>query len=284
MVRLLWILVILPLTSISCTHPKATSEGPVSLSEDGLLTNELDIKMVKPDVFLVEHRFPWAANSLIVKVSPELVVWVDTPYNDDATTLVLRWIRKTYGEVRIVEINTGYHVDNLGGNGALLREGIPVYGATLSARLLAEKGETTRELLLGWLKGPDNATYHEAHRTASYVPSDNLFDIGVDEAVTPIVPSVEVFYPGPSHTEDNLVVYFKNHRVLFGGCMLKAKDAENLGFTGDADLDAWPVSVRRVVARYPDADIVVPGHGAAGDGNLPQHTLSLLESVAAAHP
>lgn len=86
-----------------------------------------------------------------------------------------------------------------------------------------------------------------------------------------------MFFPGPSHTTDNVVVYFKNERILFGGCMIKALAARTPGFVGDADMSAWPVSVQKVLDRFPDARLVVPGHGAAGDLALLSHTIRLCE-------
>ena len=48
--------------------------------------------------------------------------------------------------------------------------------------------------------------------------------------------------------------------VLFAGCFLKSNEAKDLGFTGAADLRAWPASVRRVQVKYGRMTIV-PGHG-----------------------
>ena len=37
----------------------------------------------------------------------------------------------------------------------------------------------------------------------------------------------EPFYPGPGHTEDNIVVYFRKRNLLFGGCLLKTMRQKN---------------------------------------------------------
>jgi len=44
----------------------------------------------------------------------------------------------------------------------------------------------------------------------------------------------------------------------------------------DANLTAWPETLRFIKAVYKDAKIVVPGHGKGGDMSLPDHTLKLL--------
>ena len=59
--------------------------------------------------------------------------------------------------------------------------------------------------------------------------------------------------------------------------MIKALDAKDLWLLGDADRAAWPQSARKVLERYSDACIVVPGHGHWGDAELIWHTIRLCE-------
>lgn len=89
--------------------------------------------------------------------------------------------------------------------------------------------------------------------------------------------TVEVYFPGTSHTLDNVVVFFKSRRLLYGGCMIKAIEARSPGFIADADMAAWPQSLKKVEERYPQARIVVPGHGRWGDHELTRHTIKLCE-------
>jgi metallo-beta-lactamase class B len=256
-------------------EPVAPTEGLMSVS----LSEELSIREVVPDVFVVEHRFPWAANSLLVKVSGHELVFVDTPYTRLATQEVMEWLERTFGKVSVIEINTGYHVDNLGGNEYLQRAGVPVYGSFLTDRLLREKGEETQKEILKWLSAPEHESFYYAHKSMSLYPPTQLFQAAEGLRFEFADGTVEAFYPGPSHAEDNLVVYFSEKKVLFGGCMIKSLDAENLGFTKDANLEAWSTSVERVTDRYEQAEIVVPGHGAPGDKELLDHTLALLEKT-----
>jgi glyoxylase-like metal-dependent hydrolase (beta-lactamase superfamily II) len=61
--------------------------------------------------------------------------------------------------------------------------------------------------------------------------------------------------------------------------LIKSAEAGDLGFTGDADLKAWPTAVRRVRERY-GKTVVVPGHGPvdeAAAGAAYETTLRLLE-------
>ena len=92
-----------------CTPKKTTEE--IALSPD------LTVQEIENDVFLVTHRFPWAANSLLVKVAPDECILVDTPWENEATKLLVEWMREKYGDIKLTVINTHFHRDNLGGNG-----------------------------------------------------------------------------------------------------------------------------------------------------------------------
>ena len=84
-------------------------------------------------------------------------------------------------------------------------------------------------------------------------------------------------YLGAGHTIDNIVVWVPAEKILFGGCMLKAVGWNSLGFTGDADLNEWPKTLRKLLVEFPESKIVIPGHGDYGDLGLVQHTLRLFE-------
>jgi glyoxylase-like metal-dependent hydrolase (beta-lactamase superfamily II) len=89
---------------------------------------------------------------------------------------------------------------------------------------------------------------------------------------------VEIYYPGPGHTQDNIVVYFHQRKMLFAGCIVKALRWKGLGFTGDADLKEWSNSLKKLLDKFPQSRIVIPGHGSYGDLSLIHHTLKLLRN------
>ncbi|MBN1362651.1 MAG: hypothetical protein JW993_18785 [Sedimentisphaerales bacterium] len=86
----------------------APAAEPIGLSE------EVEIQPVEPGVFVVVHRFGGACNSLLVQCAPRDFVWVDTPCTDDATRQVHQWLKRTFSDPNLIEINTGFHNDNLG--------------------------------------------------------------------------------------------------------------------------------------------------------------------------
>ena len=86
------------------------------------LTEEISITEIEENVFVVTHSFPWPGNSLFLVLDKENILWIDTPYTPEATARVLDWIEAEIGQdYSITEINTGFHIDNLGGNQELIK-------------------------------------------------------------------------------------------------------------------------------------------------------------------
>jgi glyoxylase-like metal-dependent hydrolase (beta-lactamase superfamily II) len=204
------------------------------------------------------------------------MIWVDTPYTDSATELVWNWLKSQNWNEKVIEVNTGFHIDNLGGNGFLLNKSVDIYGTDLTVKMLIDQSENTKSQILKWLKKPKFKRYHDVHSTAKYYPPNKLFAIKQNEGVYILNGLFEIYYPGPSHSKDNLVVYFPDKKLLFGGCAVKSIQSKNLGFTGDAVLSEWPKSLNRVLKRYNDALLVVPGHGEIGGLELLKHTLEMF--------
>ena len=239
------------------------------------LAPDLTIKEIGNGAFVVTHSFPWPANSLLVEMANSDLVIVGSTYTPEAMASLLDWADARFGRRRITAINTGYHVDNLGGNAALAKRGVPVYGSKETADLLHQRGEITRKVVLDLIADKTSAVY-QFHEHMVLIPPTRMFALldglhlrfGHEEVVA--------FWPGPSQAPDKVVVYFPERRLLFGGCMILGGDG--LGNVTDADMNNWPEAVRNL-ARFP-ADVVVPGHGERLDPQLVQHTLELLQQSA----
>jgi mRNA degradation ribonuclease J1/J2 len=91
--------------------------------------------------------------------------------------MLVDWIRNNFGEVNLIGINTGFHVDNLGGNEYLLSKGIAVYGSNLTAKLITERGQAEKSRLLEGFKSPENKKYYDAYKNLNFVPPNHIFDI-----------------------------------------------------------------------------------------------------------
>ncbi len=242
----------------------------------------LHIEKIADGTFVVNHEFPWASNSMVVVMNNSDIILIDTPNTPEATKMLLDWMNNKFGKRKLVAINTGFHFDNLGGNQTLIEDGIPIYGSTLTVDLIEEYGEDSRDLMLKWLDKPESKIFYDTYKTIPYIAPTNLFDLDESdmvieiEALSKYDQEIEIYYPGESHSKDNLVVNFPQKNILFGGCMIKSLESINLGNIADANLDEWPKSVKKVLDKYEySTEIVMPGHGDIGNLDLIRHTIEL---------
>ncbi len=150
---------------------------------------------------------------------------------------------------------THAHVDRMGGISVTTSKGIPSF---------AFPGTVER------------AAQNNLGSIAFALPQDSFsFDLGGRV--------VEAFFPGPGHTADNVVVYDRGEKVLFGGCFIRASNAADLGNTEDALPLHWDDSLLNTMERYLALKIVVPGHGESGGRELIQHTRDLVNEHNANH-
>jgi len=267
--RIAGIALLLPLAA-GGTGAASRAVSPVPLRRVQLAP-DLYLRQIGDGAYVITHVFPWPANSLLVEMADGTLVLAGTPYTPAATQTVLAWAAGQFGARRMVAINTGYHVDNLGGNQALRAAGIAVYGSDLTVRLLQERGERSRRLTLQAI-GDAGSPAYQAHASLKFEAPDHVFPLAEGLELIFGGDRVRAFFPGPSQAPDKVVVYFAARRLLFGSCMILAADRP--GNTADADLQRWPEAIRKL-AQFP-VDVVVPGHGDRLDPGLIQHTLEVL--------
>ncbi len=58
--------------------------------------------------------------------------------------------------------------------------------------------------------------------------------------------------------------------------VIKSLDARDKGNTSEANVLMWPASAEKVRQEYPDAEVVIPGHGKWGNVDLIRHTIELV--------
>ena len=242
------------------------------------ITSELSIQEIQDKTYVVIHRFPWSCNSLFVETKNGQLILVDTPNTPEATGILLDWINQRYKSRIITAYNSHFHFDCLGGNQTLIENNIKIYGTELTAAMIKERGELVRDKVISWLTGPENQHYREVYKEIPYIAPIPLEDLDVGHNMDFGGEKVEIFYPGKAHAPDNLVFYFPDKRLLFGGCMLLSLEARQLGNLDDADLILWLQSIHKIIDRYPDIDIIIPGHGAWGGRELLEHTLDIVKS------
>jgi len=188
------------------------------------------------------------ANGLVV-VSGASAALIDTPWTDDQTRELFRWVTETLGAKVEVVVPTHSHGDCLGGLAAAHELGAHSYGHEKTAGLALAAGNT-----------PPQSTFQES------------LEVRVGDR------RLELRHLGAGHTVDNIVVWIPDEKILFGGCLIKSAGAKGMGYIGEADIDAWPGTLARVAAEYPDAALIVPGHGRPGGSDTLERTLELIET------
>lgn len=205
---------------------------------------------------------PWGrvlSQGLVVDTKSGVLL-VDTAWTDEDTEKLLALVEEAAGALPELALFTHAHADKMGGAGALARADIATRAHPLTNEEAPARG--LRPAAMTVLSSGDHATLF-------------AYAEGGRDAAGP----VEVFYPGPGHTRDNIVVYYAPAKILFGGCLIRPATATDLGNTADGNVASWAASVRAVAARFPDAEIVIPSHGAAGGRALLDHTIALAEAA-----
>ncbi|MEB0277053.1 subclass B1 metallo-beta-lactamase [Mucilaginibacter sp. 5C4] len=190
---------------------------------------------------------PFPANSLLA-VTPKGVVLVNTPWGDEQTQELVDSVKRRFNKKIIFCVATHFHDDCVAGFNILKKQGAKTY-ASKQTYALAKK---------------------EKNELPQYTfARDTTFNIGGVK--------LQTYYPGAGHTSDNIVVWLPQGNVLFGGCLVKSLDADTKGFTGDADLNHWPVAIKNVKTKFPTAQYLVPGHqGWQGGTKQLSHTLKIV--------
>ncbi len=216
-----------------------------------IISDDLELVPLSEHVFLHTSymesagygRFP--CNGLVF-VSRDSAIIIDTPVNDSLSVQLLSWLNGK-GIRTIAVIPTHWHNDNLGGLKAFHEAGIRSYAYSLTLQLAAQ---------------------HQYE--VPQVPFSDSMNLQVGREI------VKCKFLGAGHSLDNIVVWIPSERILFGGCLVRAAGSVGLGYTADGNVEAWPNTILEVMKEYPDAAIVIPGHGLPGGKELLWHTYQLL--------
>ena len=91
--------------------------------------------------------------------------------------------------------------------------------------------------------------------------------------------SFEVYYPGEGHTIDNIVVWFSKEKILYGGCLIKGAEAENLGYLGDAHVSEYETTLKKVQKKCPDPKFIIVSHHDWNNKNSLRHSIKLASKL-----
>jgi glyoxylase-like metal-dependent hydrolase (beta-lactamase superfamily II) len=189
----------------------------------------------------------YPANGMYL-VTNKGVVLFDSPWDKTQFQPLLDSIQAKHNRKVIMCIATHFHDDRTAGLDYYRQKGIKTYTTKQTDELSKAKNQPRAEYL---------------------IEKDTIFNIGQYQ--------FETFYPGKGHAPDNIVIWFGNKKVLYGGCFIKSTETNSPGNLSDANIDEWIKSIKRVQAKCPNPDFVIPGHQDWKSKKSLQHTLSILK-------
>lgn len=253
--RSLWLSVLILFAAFLAAVPVSVSQArPAGTPPDSLLYSSPSLEIRKVSARVAVHRSfletesygRVPCNGMIVFDGKEAVVF-DTPADAESTRELIRYLNGRNIAVRAV-IATHFHADCVAGLAEFHRHKIPSFAEDRTIAIL-----------------------RSAAAPATLPQSGFTDSLAIPVGRT----KVQARYFGAGHTRDNIIGYFPDEHVLFGGCLIKEAGASK-GNLGDADLAEWPRTVERVRSAFPEVRVVVPGHGKPGTAELLDYTIKLF--------
>lgn len=231
------------------------NQAPVYSSDDARIVVNSDIELVRLDENFYIHttwfEFPTfgrAPSNGLIFVKNNKALLIDTPNTNEQTATLYQFLHDSL-HAEIITVIVGHsHSDCMGGLEFLHKQGVE-----------SISGELTRQICISEnLPAPKKSF------------SDSLFFDFEGEGI-------ECRYFGGGHSIDNIVVFFPDSQILFGGCLIKNINSTGLGNTAEAIISEWDETVMNIKKAYPLIRIVIPGHGQFGDSGLLDHTIDLVQ-------
>lgn len=186
-----------------------------------------------------------ACNGMVVSNEDETIIY-DTPADSLASRQLIAWIRDELKSKINLIIPTHFHYDCLGTLDLFHEEKVPSMANNLTIELARSRYNMLPQ------QGFDKYYSHQ---------------IGKEVVISDFI--------GSGHTKDNIVGYYQKDNVLFGGCLVKSLGAGK-GNLNDAVLEDWSNTIHSIQEKYPDINVVIPGHGAVGGPELLDYTAGMF--------
>jgi len=178
------------------------------------------------------------------------VVMFDTPWDTTQFQPLLDSIKLKHNKNVTLCIATHWHSDRTDGLEYYKQKGIKTYTTFLTDELSKKNNKKRAEFLM---------------------TKDTVFNIGQY--------SFETYYPGEGHTADNIIVWFSKEKILYGGCLIKGADVENLGYLGDANILEYETTLKKVQNKCPDPKFIIVSHSDWNNLNSLKHSLKLAKKL-----
>ena len=233
------------LVLLGCKSVKTDSE--TVYKSDNLVIIQLTKRVYVHTSFLQTESFGKVpCNGMIVTDKNEAVIF-DTTVDDVSSEELLNWISSEMNKKIVGVVATHFHEDCLGGLNTFHNNGVRSFGYSKTLDIAKNNNLT--------------------------IPTNGFEDSIILNVGNKIVTAQHF---GEGHTKDNIVGYFPYEKVMFGGCLIKELNAGK-GYLEDANTDDWSETVRKLKTKYPEVQVVIPGHGKIGGTMLLDYTINLFE-------
>lgn len=228
---------------------------------DGAAVSGVTVRHLTGSIYLVEESVVGQTNSLVYIGPADVTVIGATSTPETAAVLAAKIRGLTSRPIREV-IDTSPDPEWSGGNAYWKSSGAQIIAAEATYDLLESTWETRVETA---------RKHHPGYpRLPLVLPTKRYprnFELQGGD--------VRALYLGPSHTAGDIFVYFPKERVLDAGSILK----EQLGNMANADVAAYPKTLRKLQALHLDIQIIISGHWSAIHGpELVDHYLEMLRT------
>lgn len=194
-----------------------------------------------------ENQVP--ANGMYL-VTNNGVVMFDTPWDTTQFQPLLDSIQLKHNKSVVLCFATHWHSDKTAGLEYYRQLGIKTYTTALTDALSKKNNKKRAEFLM---------------------TRDTVFQVGQY--------AFETYYPGQGHTEDNIVIWFKKEKILYGGCLIKGADAENLGYLDDGNVTAYAATLKNVEKKCRNPKFIIVAHSDWRDLNSLKHSIAMAKKL-----
>jgi len=190
---------------------------------------------------------PVPANSMYLVTSNGVVLF-DTPWDSIQFQPLLDSIKIKHNKDVVLCISTHFHEDRTAGLEFYRRKGIKTYTTERTDKLSKLRNEKRAEFL---------------------IYKDTVFEVGQH--------AFQTYYGGQGHSPDNIVIWFDKEKILYGGCLVKSIEAEDLGNLSDANPKAWAVTIKNIQQKFLNPNYIIPGHLDWHSKKSLTHTINLIQ-------
>ncbi|MGL4674016.1 MAG: BlaB/IND/MUS family subclass B1 metallo-beta-lactamase [Wohlfahrtiimonas sp.] len=218
-------------------------------NNDELIIKPINERMYVYTTFKEISGTKYSSNAMYI-LTKDGAILLDAPWDSEQYQTLVDHIKNTHNKDIIALFVTHAHDDRAGGLQFFNELGIPSYAYTHTNKILKET--------------------HQAMATN---------ELGENEEFTFDQQKLMTSFIGAGHTLDNIIIWLPEEKLLYGACLIKSAESQNLGYIKDGDVQAWQTTIEKIQQKYSDAKIVIPGHDEWDLNHHIEHTSELLKGA-----